>query len=39
MSSLPQMIIVTHDEELESAADTIIKIKKELGVSRVAEED
>ncbi|OWT32832.1 hypothetical protein BGI41_05565 [Methanobrevibacter sp. 87.7] len=39
MSSLPQMIIVTHDEELESAADTIIKIKKELGVSRLVKDD
>lgn len=39
MSTLPQMIIVTHDEELESAADTIIKIRKELGVSKVADEE
>lgn len=28
MSSLPQMIIVTHDSELENAADNIIKVEK-----------
>jgi hypothetical protein len=32
MSVLPQMIIVTHDSELENAADSIIKVKKENGM-------
>ena len=32
---LPQMIIVTHDTELESAADNIISVVKENGVSTV----
>jgi len=35
MSVIPQMIIVTHDSELENAADNIIKIKKENGVSEL----
>lgn len=35
MSTLPQMIIVTHDSELENAADNIIKVQKEDGVSNV----
>jgi len=35
MQTLPQMIIVTHDEELESAADNIIKISKKDGISDV----
>ncbi|MDR0901034.1 MAG: AAA family ATPase [Methanobrevibacter sp.] len=35
MSVLPQMIIVTHDVELETAADNIIKVKKENGISNV----
>ncbi|MDD6257382.1 AAA family ATPase [Methanobrevibacter boviskoreani] len=35
MSSLPQMIIVTHDEELENAADSLIKIGKKDGISQV----
>lgn len=35
MSIIPQMIIVTHDTELENAADNIIKIKKENGVSKI----
>lgn len=35
MSTLPQMIIVTHDNELENAADNIIKIQKEDGISNV----
>ncbi|MDR1721849.1 MAG: AAA family ATPase, partial [Methanobrevibacter sp.] len=38
MSILPQMIIVTHDEELETAADNIIKVIKEDGSSKIAEE-
>ncbi|KZX17489.1 AAA family ATPase [Methanobrevibacter filiformis] len=36
MSLLPQMIIVTHDSELENAADNIIKIEKDQGVSKVS---
>lgn len=35
MSTLPQMIIVTHDSELENAADNIIKVQKEDGISNV----
>lgn len=35
MSVIPQMIIVTHDEELETAANNIIKIEKEDGISKV----
>jgi exonuclease SbcC len=35
MSVIPQMIIVTHDNELENAADNIIKVKKENGISEV----
>ena len=35
MSSLPQMLIVTHDNELENAADNIIKVKKQEGISKV----
>ena len=35
MSSLPQMIIVTHEAQLENAADNLIKVEKENGVSRV----
>jgi DNA repair protein SbcC/Rad50 len=35
MSSLPQMIIVTHDSELENAADNIIKVQKDEGISSV----
>ncbi|MGL4670206.1 MAG: hypothetical protein ACRCVG_06435, partial [Methanobacteriaceae archaeon] len=35
VSLLPQMIIVTHDFELQNAADNIIEIKKEDGVSKV----
>ena len=38
MSSLPQMIIVTHDEELENAADNIIKVNKNNGISSVVDE-
>jgi len=33
MSIIPQMIIVTHDPELEEAADNVLKIKKEEGNS------
>lgn len=35
MKIIPQMIIVTHDSELETAADTLIKIEKEDGISKV----
>ncbi len=35
MSIIPQMIIVTHDADLEEAADNIIKVKKEEGDSQV----
>ena len=33
--SLPQMIIVTHEAQLENAADNLIKVEKENGISRV----
>lgn len=39
MSVIPQMIIVTHDEDLESAADHIFKVEKINGLSSVNEED
>ncbi|MBE6499622.1 MAG: SMC family ATPase [Methanobrevibacter thaueri] len=35
MSSLPQMIIVTHEAQLENAADNLIKVEKVNGISRV----
>ncbi len=35
MSVIPQMLIVTHDTELENAADTLIRVKKEDGISKV----
>lgn len=35
LSSLPQMIIVTHDIELENAADNLIKVEKENGISNI----
>ena len=35
MSLLPQMIIVTHESQLENAADNIIKVEKENGISKV----
>ena len=35
MSVIPQMIIVTHDSELENAADTLIRVEKEDGISSV----
>jgi len=37
MSIIPQMIIVTHDADLEDAADNIMKIEKEEGNSFLAE--
>ncbi|MGC9517946.1 MAG: AAA family ATPase [Methanomicrobiales archaeon] len=33
MSIIPQMIIVTHDVDLEEAADNILKIEKQDGIS------
>ncbi|MDP3033744.1 MAG: AAA family ATPase [Methanobacteriaceae archaeon] len=35
MSIIPQMIIVTHDVDLEEAAENIIKVEKVDGISRV----
>ena len=35
MKVIPQMIIVTHDSELEAAASNLIKVKKEEGISKV----
>ena len=35
MSMLPQMIIVTHDNELENASTNIIKVEKHEGISNV----
>ena len=35
MSIIPQMIIVTHDSDLEDAADNILKVEKEEGISVV----
>ena len=35
MSVIPQMLIVTHDQELETAADTLILVEKEDGISQV----
>lgn len=35
MSVIPQMLIVTHDSELENAADTLLRVTKEDGISNV----
>lgn len=35
ISLLPQMIIVTHEPQLENAADNLIKVEKENGISKV----
>ena len=35
MSLLPQMIIVTHENQLESAADNLIKVEKDNGISKI----
>ena len=35
ISVLPQMIIVTHESQLENAADNLIKVEKENGISKV----
>ena len=32
---IPQVIIVTHDLELEKAASNVIKFKKENGISKL----
>lgn len=37
MSIIPQMIIVTHDPDIEEAADHIIRVKKEEGESVISE--
>lgn len=34
---IPQMIIVTHDSELEAAASNIIKVHKENGISQIGD--
>jgi len=31
----PQIIIVTHDEDFENAADSILRVRKENGISLV----
>ena len=35
MSVIPQMIIVTHEAQLENAADNLIKVEKENGISKI----
>jgi exonuclease SbcC len=37
MSIIPQMIIVSHDPDIEEAADHIIRVKKEKGESIISE--
>ncbi|KZX09974.1 AAA family ATPase [Methanobrevibacter curvatus] len=39
MNKIPQIIIVTHDEELETAADVIFKVEKTQGISKVKIQD
>ena len=36
ISSLPQMIIVTHESQLENAADNLVKVEKNNGISKVS---
>lgn len=36
MTLLPQMIIVTHEPQLESAADNLIKVEKVNGISKIS---
>lgn len=36
MTVLPQMIIVTHESQLENAADNLIKVEKDNGISKVS---
>uniref|UniRef100_UPI0034E247B2 SbcC/MukB-like Walker B domain-containing protein n=1 Tax=Methanothrix sp. TaxID=90426 RepID=UPI0034E247B2 len=33
LGTIPQMLIVTHDSDLEEVADTIILVRKEHGIS------
>lgn len=35
LESIPQMLIVTHDEEIQEAADTAILVRKSRGISTV----
>ena len=35
ITSLPQMIIVTHELQLENAADNLIKVEKDNGISKL----
>jgi len=37
-ASIPQMIIITHHRELEEVADTVYRVEKVNGISRVFEE-
>jgi exonuclease SbcC len=37
-AAVPQMIIVTHHRELEEVADTVYRVEKVDGVSRVVGE-
>ncbi len=37
--TIPQTIVVTHDEEFEQAADAVIKVRKQNGVSEVTMKD
>ena len=36
MTVLPQMIIVTHESQLENAADNLIKVEKDICISKVS---
>ena len=36
MTVLPQMIIVTHESQLENAADNLVKVEKNNGISKVS---
>lgn len=35
LESIPQMLIVTHDEEIQEAADTAIMVRKSRGISSI----
>lgn len=37
--TIPQTIVVTHDEEFEQAADAVIKVRKQNGVSEIIVDD
>lgn len=39
LSTIPQTIVVTHDKEFEEAADTLIVVEKEGGISKVKEDE